>query len=195
MRRIMVCLLGLLAASRVEGQTNPYREMNVRSCPYADSLLGPIKDDHRGDVRGFYHTERDTTYLVTWSGGKLPNVTSSTKFAGKVSPRGIAIQLSAYVRGPEGERLYAAAKTGPVDVTLVADDSITVAPATTALGTYVGPMRMISLPVSALLEGDELLKVANARHVVVKAGPASVKLSNDDRRELRAIIRVVACTQ
>ena len=193
MRATVVCVLGFLATSGLRAQNSPYRPMRVRSCPSADSLLGPIKDDHRGEVRGFYHQERDTTYLVTAKDGKRPSVTHSTKFAGRTPPGAVAIQLAAFFRGPAAEELFAASKNGPVDVTLLLDDSIAIAPASTALGTYAGPMRMITLPASALLEGDDLLKVAAARSVVVKAGPASVKLTNDERRELRAIIRVAAC--
>lgn len=195
MRAIVACVLGLLAASSVHGQSGPYRSLRVRSCPYADSLLGPITDDFRGAVRGFYHKERDTTYLVTDAGGKRPNITSSARFAGTAPARGVAIQLTAFLRGPEAQHVAAASRNGPVDVTLVLDDSMAVVPASTALGTYAGPVEMISLPASALLEGEELRKVANARTIVVKAGQASVRFTNDERRELRAIVRVASCPQ
>lgn len=195
MRAIVACVLWLLAASSVQAQSSPYRSMRVRSCPYADSLLGPIRDDFRGAVRGFYHRERDTTYLVTDAGGKRPNVTSSARYAGAAPTRGVAIQLTAFLRGPEAQQVLAASKNGPVDVTLALDDSMTIVPASTALGTYAGPIEMISLPASALLEGVELLKVANARSIVVRAGQAFVRLSNDERRELRAIVRVASCPQ
>lgn len=206
----LLCALPLLAATprgapglrmapygviSVQGQGRPYRPVGVRSCPYADSLLGPLGDDVRGAVRGFYHEERDTSYFVTGVGGvKPPDITSSAKLAGRGPDRDPAIQLTAFLRDRDARTLAEASRNGPVQVTFVLDDSVTVYPASTALGRLEGDAKVMTLPASARLAGDELRKVARARRILMKAGPAAV-LFSDERRELRALIRVAVCPQ
>ena len=107
----------------------------------------------------------------------------------------IAIQLAVFLRGAEAQVVAAASEKGPVDVTFTLDDSVSIVPASTALGRFEGPKEFLTLPASALLEGADLLKVAGAQRIIVNAGPAPVKLSNDERREIRALIRVAACSQ
>ena len=195
MRWRLVTLLGLLVSSVAQAQIAPYRSVRVRSCPYADTLLGPMKDDFRGSVRGFYHKERDSTYYVTGEEGKRPSVTSSLKHAGKGPVRDLAIQMAVFLRGGQAQLVSAASEKGPVDVTFLVDDSVTVAPASTALGRFEGPKEMITLPASALLEGADLLTVARAQRIVMNAGPLPVKITNDERRDLRALVRVAVCSQ
>jgi hypothetical protein len=196
--RVTFALLAVVAlgASGVEAQSSPYRSVRVRSCSYADSLLGPLKDDFRGEVRSYYNKERDTTYYLAGADdGKPPRITNSAKAQGQGPVRDVAVQFAVFLRGNEAQVVAAASSKGPVDVTLVLDDSVTVAPASTALGRFEGPRNMMTLPVSALLEGEELRRVAAAQRIIVHAGPLPVAVTNDERRRLRALIRVAVCAQ
>jgi len=54
------------AVQHLEGQV-ARRPLKVASCTEADSLLGPLGDDRRGVVRGFYSPGGDQTFLTAGS--------------------------------------------------------------------------------------------------------------------------------
>ena len=189
LHRLALALAAVLCTSAAEAQPSPYRAIKVRSCPSADSLLGPLRDDYRGVVRGFYHKERDTTYLV--SGAGKPRVSISIKFAGHGPTRDPEAQVAAFFRG--GEASLVEATRDSLAVTLVLDDSATIQPAAVAMGTFVGPKEMIVIPVSALLPIDDLVKAARARQIRFDARVVSKPFAQSDRQELRAILRVAVC--
>ena len=96
------------------------------------------------------------------------------------------------LRGGEAEIMSASKE--PLTVTLVLNDSVTIAPASVALGTFIAPKYApLVLPVSALLLADDLLSAAQARTIVVNAGVVPVTVTPDERRQLRAILRVAVC--
>ena len=189
MRLFAVAVATSLCASHLGAQG--YRPVKVRSCPYADSLLGPIRDDYRSEVQGLYHKERDSTYLLAGSeGSRPPKLNVSIKLQGKRPTRDPAAQLVVYMR--EGDA-RAVSSTDSLAVTVAVNDTTTVSPAATAKGTFVGPERAMVIPVSALILSDDLLTLTQARKIVVNAGPVAVPLSGDERRSIRAILRVAIC--
>lgn len=166
--------------------------MKVRSCAYADSVLGPIRDDYRADVRGFYHREKDSTYLVTGVEQERPRINISIKLPGQRPARDPAAQLVFYLRGGEAQAVGALGKTPAV--LLVLNDSVTIEPSAVALGTFVGPKDApVTLPMSVLLLADDLVSMAQARTIVMNAEVVKLSLTPEERRELRAIVRVAIC--
>ena len=186
-------LLVVLGASNVDAQGSRYQALKVRSCAYADSLLGPVRDDTRAEVQGFYHTERDSTYLISGAARKnRPSVHASIKLAGQRPTRSPSAQIAVYLRGDDAT-LIQASSSKPV-VTMQLNDSVTIEPADAALGTFIGPTGVpVTLPVSALVLADDLLSVAEARAVVMNVGPLAVTFSPDERRAVRALLRVAVC--
>lgn len=181
---------GAPTSAAVQGR--PYRLMQVESCPSADRRFGPIKDDVRGAVRGFHDTQTDTSYYVTGTGAKPPDITISTKVAGAGPHRDLAVQLTAFVRGREARNVAEAARNGPVRVTFVLNDSVTLYPASTTLGRLQGDSTSITLPLTVRLEGKDLFAVAAAQRIVMRTGLAAFLLT-DERHELRALMRIVMC--
>ncbi|MGH7677372.1 MAG: hypothetical protein ACRENU_02825 [Gemmatimonadaceae bacterium] len=190
MRLLAVAVAATLCASHLGAQG--YRPVRVRSCPYADSLLGPIRDDYRSEVQGLFYKERDSTYLLAGTEvGRPPRVNISIKLHGERPTRDPAAQLVVYLRDRDARTISEA--TDSLVVAIVLDDSVSVQPAVAARGTYEGPPRMMVVPVSALIRADDLLSVTQAKRVVVKAGPVTVPLSSDERRSVRALLRVAIC--
>ena len=189
MRRVGVVVVAMLCVSNLGAQG--YRPVKVRSCPYGDSLLGPLRDDSRSEVQGFYHKDRDSTYLLAGSeGSRPPKLNVSIKLEGERPTRDPAAQLVVYMR--EGNaRAIAALDSIPVAIAI--NDTTAVNPAASAKGTFVGPARFMVIPVSALIRSDDLLTLTQARKIVVNAGPVAVPLSDDERRSIRAILRVAVC--
>lgn len=192
MKRLALAAALTLRAAEAAAQRSPYRDVKVKSCAYADSVLGPIRDDYRAEVRGFHHKERDSTYLVSGVEQALPRVNISIKVPGQRPTLDPAAQLVFYLRGGEAQVVGALGRTPAL--TFLLNDSATVLPAATALGTFVGPKNApVTLPLSALLLVEDLVAVALARSVVVDAEVVKVTLSPDERRAFRAIVRVALC--
>ena len=191
MRRLTTVAILALVCSTAEAQRSPYRSVRVRSCPYADSLLGPLRDDYRGQVRAFYHKERDSTYLLSGGEAEKPRITISIKLAGQRPARAPVAQVAAFLRGAEASLVETTRDA--LEVTLVLDDTVTVQPEAAALGTFIGPKEMIVLPVSALLPMDDLLRAARAQRIAVNAKVATIAFTPTERQELRAIIRTAVC--
>lgn len=188
----LIALALALSATQVGAQGSPYKTAKVRSCPYADSLLGPMKDDSRGKVRVFHHKEKDSTFLVTGAGDVPMVFLVSMKMAGQRPTRDPDVQVTLYLRGkPEEIR---SAVTDPPVVTLVLDDSLVIEPTEVGLGRWEGPKEMpVTLPISALLPVDDITRVATARKIAFRTGPLTLAMSTSERRELRAAIRVAVC--
>ena len=178
--------------SSVQPHGSRYSAIRVRSCPLADKLLGPLRDDAQGAVRGYYDSERDTSYFETGIAGRRPEVTSSTKFTGRGPVREPVIRIVGIVRGDQAEKLAEESRGGPVRLTFVLDDSVTIYPASWAAGRLEGEANARELRISALLKGEDLIKVAAAQIIVMRVGLAGLQLSYE-RNELRALIRVVVC--
>jgi hypothetical protein len=188
--RIAAISLVLIGASSAMGQT-PYKDLKVKSCPAADSLLGSLEDDGKGSVRGFHHQERDTTYLFVGA-ERRPRFTATMKFAGQRPTRSPAMQLDLWFRGKDAEAI----KDIP-SVTLVLDDSIDIVLDEVRLGTFVGPDRPSNVtpvqPVSALLQPAVAVRALRARTIAVRVDAFEVRLSPSERRDMRALLRVAVC--
>jgi hypothetical protein len=181
-----------LCATEIHAQRSPYRDVKIRSCAYADSVLGPMRDDYRADVRAFYHKENDSTYLVAGVEQDRPRLNVSIKLSGQRPTRDPAAQLVFYLRGSEAKLVGGLGR--PPVVSLVLEDSVPIEPAAVALGTFVGPKNApVTLPLSVLLLADDLARVARAGAVVLNADVVRIPLSPEERREVRAILRVSLC--
>jgi hypothetical protein len=191
MRRVALVAALVLCAGDVAAQQSPYKRIKVRSCAYADSLLGPARDDTRGNVRGFHHKEKDSTYLITGEDAKRPHINFAFKIAGQRPTRDPAAQLVLWLRGDTTAAI--AGVTSPA-VNLLLDDSVTVVPAAVAVGRFEGPAYApVILPVSALIAADDLMSIAQAKTIAVWVEKLGQHLSQNERRDLRASIRVAVC--
>lgn len=190
MRRITLVLLVICGASSAAAQS--YLPLRVRSCAYADSLMGPVKDEGRADILGVYDGDRDTTFLVTESRtNRRPRITTSIKFAGKRPTRAPLTQLIAYLRGQDAKTALSLA--GPPAVTLRLDDSVAIGVATVAFGRFEGPGTGVSIPLSALVPAPDLLSMAQAKTIVLDAEVVKIEFTAEERRSLRAVTRVALC--
>ena len=190
MKLSLVAAATVLCASTLDAQG--YRPMKVRSCAFADSLLGPMRDDSKADIQGFHHEERDSTYLLATTKRKNRlHLNVSIKLPGKRPTREPAAQIATFLRDDDG-RVIQASQDEPI-VTLVVDDSVKIQPAAAAKGTFVGPANKVLLPVSALVLADDLLRIALAHNVVMNVNAITIPFSDDERRAVRAAVRVAVC--
>jgi hypothetical protein len=190
MRRSALVLLGFFGVAPLPAQG--FLPLRVRSCTYADSIMGPMKDDGRADILGVYDGDRDTTFLVTESrGNRRPRVTTSIKLAGKRPSRTPLTQLIVYLRGDDAKAALALA--GPPAVTLRLDDSVAINVGTVAFGKFEGPGTGVSIPLSALIPAPDLLSMVQAKAIVLDAEVFRLEFTADERRGLRAVTRVALC--
>jgi hypothetical protein len=188
----LVVVAATIGAQRDDAQQSPYRSLDVRSCPFADSLLGPLADDSKGNVRGRYLSERDSTYLTTTRERGRLRVFFGIKFVGPRPTRSPAAQLNIMFRGADGRKLAALPATP--SVVIILDGSATLELTSVVKGTFVGPeYAPVTLPVSALIPSDDLVRVAQAAKIAVRVGSADVTLSRAERRDLRGLVRVSVC--
>ena len=190
MRRSAFVLLAFCAASPAAAQG--FLPVKVRSCAYADSIMGPMKDDGRADILGVHDGDRDTTFLVTESrGNRRPRITVSIKLAGKRPTRAPVTQLIAYLRGDDAKAALALA--GPPAVTLRLDDSVAINVGTVAFGKFEGPGTGVSIPLSALIPANDLMSMAQAKAIILDAEVFKLEFTAEERRALRAVTRVALC--
>jgi len=165
--------------------------VDVRSCPAADSVLGPAADDTKGRVRGLYGPESDSTFLVTGLEHTLGRVSFSTKFQGARPTREPTATLIVMFRGNDA-RTVKESPTTP-RVTLLLDDSVTIQPAPVLKGQLVGPQTLTLMPLSALVLPAEWVRLAQASEITVHVDNIVMRLTGDERRDLRALYRVAVC--
>ena len=195
--RVTILFLSLSLAASLPAQQRAFRTVTVRTCPSADSVLGPMKDDWDAQVFGYYDPQGDSTSL--WSGSMLMTedqewwVSAGWRFSGKAPrdyPRPV---LGVMVRG---KRWHQALDAGtPPPISLVLDDSILIAFPPPLRGTYQGPERAdrVIIPLSVNLTDLQFLGVTRARKVAVRVGPSELVLGRQDRHDLRGLYRVAAC--
>ncbi len=112
-------VLPTLALTFVLQQSPPLRQLKVASCPAADSLLGPPRQDRDGAVRGSYDAAQDSTFLVTGT-GRLPDARRPddyifsvvVRFEGRALSDYPAAQFNVLVRGSNALRIHGARSEG-----------------------------------------------------------------------------------
>lgn len=192
MRLRLAIALGLLTVTSLEAQSRPYRLLPALSCPYADRLLGPLKEDSMFEFREFYDAGRDSSYLVTGSSRlKSAIYMGSIEFAGRGPVRRPAMHFTYFLHGGDAQKIADVTRYGPVQLTFVLDDSSTVYPRAT-VGHLERTSRDTTLVVTALLKNDEALQITRARVVFVQLGPLAYVLS-EYQSELKVLIRAAVC--
>jgi hypothetical protein len=183
----------------------PKRPLQVVSCAEADTLLGSMGDDRRGRVRGFYSPDRDETFLTVGSVTQAARashyfgatiryfganaLTARDSVAWGAAMKGVAL----FLRGPAGLAFQESGSSSSAAV-LFADDSVVDITGSPTLGQYRGPPEMAVVPVSYLLPYRSLLQVARADRVEVRLGDKRYEMSKNDRRNLRAMLRIALCS-
>ena len=192
MRRPLVvgALLVFATGQRAEAQL---KDIDVVSCPAADSAVGPSKKKIKGRVRTFRQDAEDVTHLTTAAPRGPLRVMAAVKFYGERPTNNPELQLSVMNRDAAGRVLQA--MTGEPRVESVLDDSTTLEPAQVKRGSFVGPEGApVNVPVSVLLKTDQYLTVVRARRAKVRVvGVQDVALSNDELMDLRHLYRASVC--
>jgi len=195
MRASLAVALVFLTATAVLAQDGPFRPVPVRSCPDADSLLGPPGDDAQVTVQGFYDMERNTSYFVAGNIGDPQNMSLrvSTKFAGMGPARGPGIQISVFLIGRDNRVVAELSKNGPVRTVFILNDSVTIYPRSTGPERFESGATTLTPSAGAVFEIADLLKVLAAAKAHVRVGPFAYQFGDILRREIRAMIRVAVC--
>ena len=189
-RRSAFVLILVLCVSSAGAQG--FLPVRVRSCAYADSAIGPIRDDARADILGIHDRDRDTTFLVNESrGNQRPRVTVSIRLPGKRPTREPTAQLIVYLRGNEAKAV--GALVGPPAIALRLDDSVAINLGTVAMGKFEGPSSAVVIPLSAFISPPNLMSMAQARAIVLDGEVFTLELTAEERRALRAVTRVALC--
>ena len=192
-------VLPALVLTFVLQQSPPLRQLKVASCPAADSLLGPPRQDRDGAVRGSYDAAQDSTFLVTGT-GRLPDARRPddyifsvvVRFEGRALSDYPAAQFNVLVRGSNALRILA--DSVPPPLTLRVDDSLTYTFASPLRGRYAGPTAAAFAPLSVPLTAPTFLAVAKARKAYVQLNrDYPVPLDYTTARDLKALYRVATC--
>jgi len=186
----------MLALSSAKAQKDERREIRVKSCPAADSVLGPIGDDAKSPVTSMYFGARDSTWLTTARENANLSLDFHTKLAGVPPTTEPEIQMSKIFRDAFGALLYRT--TAPVKVSFILQDT-TFDAALADRGQFYGPGNHIAMPVSALIAPWQIGAIAQSKQAVIRYASgdahADVKLGNGERRALRALYRAAVCPQ
>jgi len=191
------------AVQQLQGQV-VQRPLKVASCTEADSLLGPLGNDRRGVVRGFYSPEGDQTFLT--AGSAAQSMGQGHYFSGTIRYFGAKpitagdslvwataeTSVAFFLRGRPGLQLQESGSPPPGGG-FVADDSV-VDVGSPQLGEYHGPPEMTVVPLNYPVPYRSLVQLAQANSIVLRLGDSRYKMSSDDRRNLRAMLRIALCT-
>jgi hypothetical protein len=163
--------------------------------------------DRQGEVRGFYSPERDDTFLTVGHAGQAIATGSPYFFGGTIWYLGAAplhagdsvawgaaqTSVTLALRGRAALALQEAASTPPSS-TLLADDTVVVFKEPPKVGQYHGPPEMAMVPIVFPLRYHTLVQLARATRVQVRLGDTRYVMSANERRDLRAMLRVALCT-
>jgi hypothetical protein len=187
-------VLFALVAFAQEGAAQA-RDVKVRHCAAADSVLGRKSDAWKGDVRVRIDSAREIIQVVTDPGNRPPSFTGSAQVDGRTWIGVPPLALHVFVRGKEAEGLDRLGRD-PV-VTLVVDDSVTVETGAVKLGIFLAPRNyprdFFTIPVSTLLLPTSFLSLARARSAYVRVEQAKVSATKTELRNIGALYAVLAC--
>ena len=164
---LSLTLLTLGVATPGKAQSfNRYHPVTIKSCPVADSLLGPKGADGRGEVIGRYDRDDDVSTLV---GGNAIPKRSRVPFEARVTFFGRGPypvpdpQMDIYLSGEDAYPYVDGAEPPAAIVRL--DDSVTLGPFTVVAGTYEGPRSHAIVPLSFRLVHADFLRLVQAETI------------------------------
>jgi hypothetical protein len=168
--------------------------VRVRSCPAADSVLGPIEGDSRGEVRATYAPDQGASWVLA---GPMPGWSTSSDMSASVRVAGHgpmaepSVLLVYFLLGREATAYYDGAAVTPLR--LVLDDSLPVEPDSVIQGSYSGARAFAKVPLSLRLSHAQFLQVLQAHSLELQIAATRHRLSRSTRTNLRALYRVVVC--
>ena len=187
-------LLFFMATPGKAQSFNRYHPVTIKSCPVADSLLGPKGADGRGEVIGRYDRDDDVSTLV---GGNAIPKRSRVPFEARVTFYGRGPypvpdpQMDIYLSGEDAYPYVDGAEPPAAIVRL--DDSVTLGPFTVVAGTYEGPRSHAIVPLSFRLVHADFLRLVQAEKIELSLGEHHFPLDPPARATLRGLYRVAAC--
>jgi hypothetical protein len=163
------------------------RDIDVYSCAFADSLLGPMK--HGGAVV-VYHDPDSTTFQVHVRGASRMFATANR--LGNQPARWPAPDLSFAIEGKLGERLLAGRPRRPV-VDLFVNDTARLSLGTGVVGNYHGPRSSTLAPLLVNISPSDALLLAKAAKVVIVVDSTPQPVQRSDLRAFEAFYRFATC--
>jgi len=192
---LLLTLLTLSVATSGRAQSfNRYRPVTIKSCPLADSLLGPKGADDRGEVTGRYDRDDDVSTLL--GGGVFPRqsrvpLEARVTFYGRGPYPVPDPQMVIYLSG-EDAYPYVDGVEPPAAIVRL-DDSVTLGPFTVVAGSYEGPRSHAIIPLSFRLVHADFLRLVQAETIELLLGDHHFALDPPARATLRGLYRVAAC--
>jgi len=192
---LLLTLLMLSVATPGKAQSfNRYRPVTIKSCPLADSLLGPKGADGRGEVTGRYDRDDDVSTLL--GGGVFPRqsrvpLEARVTFYGRGPYPVPDPQMVIYLSG-EDAYPYVDGVEPPAAIVRL-DDSVTLGPFTVVAGSYEGPRSHAIIPLSFRLVHADFLRLVQAETIELLLGDHHFALDPPARATLRGLYRVAAC--
>jgi hypothetical protein len=168
-----------------------YKRIPIPSCTAGDSLLGPMDGSGgRAEVNGGYSSSRDASILFT---GPITVQLGDRKLEATGRYQGRAPAPDSLTR----MTVMLPTKHVPATLTdsliMVLDDSVRLNLGVPSLVQLKGESVPPFIPVAAAVSLTDLAAIARAHQVRALYGPATVKASDRELRDLGGFVRVVAC--
>jgi hypothetical protein len=190
---LTLLMFGVTTPGRAQS-FNRYRPVTIKSCPVADSLLGPKGGDGRGEVTGRYDRDDDVSSLIggsafpKWS--RVP-LEARVTFYGRGPYPVPDPQMVIYLSGKDAYP-YVDGAEPPAAIARL-DDSVTLGPFTVVAGTYEGARSHALIPLSFRLAHADFLQLVKAEKIELLLGEHHFPLDPPARATLRGLYRVAAC--